>query len=30
VHNLLKSGVLKLNRCGMIPVEMIDAALRVS
>jgi predicted DNA-binding protein (UPF0251 family) len=28
VHNLLKSGVLKLNRCGMIPVEMIDAALR--
>lgn len=27
VHNLLRSGVLKLNKCGMIPIEQIDAAL---
>jgi hypothetical protein len=28
VHNLIKAGVLKLNKCGMIPVEMIDSAIR--
>lgn len=28
VHNLIKSGVLRLNKCGMIPIELIDAALR--
>jgi predicted DNA-binding protein (UPF0251 family) len=28
VHNLIKSGTLKLNKCGMIPIEMIDAALK--
>lgn len=28
VHNLIKAGVLKLNRCGLIPIEMIDAALK--
>jgi predicted DNA-binding protein (UPF0251 family) len=29
VHTLIKNGVLKLNRCGLIPVEMVDAARRV-
>jgi predicted DNA-binding protein (UPF0251 family) len=28
VHNLIKAGVLRLNKCGMIPIELIDAALR--
>lgn len=27
VHNLLKAGVLKLNKCGLIPIGQIDAAL---
>lgn len=30
VHNLLRAGVLKLNRCGLIPVEQIDAAMRTA
>lgn len=30
VHNMIKAGTFKLNRCGMIPIEQIDAALRVS
>lgn len=30
VHNLIKSGVLRLNRCGLIPVEQIDAALETA
>lgn len=29
VHTLIKSGVLRLNRCGLIPIELIDAARRV-
>lgn len=28
VHNMLKAGTLKLNRCGMIPIEQIDAVLQ--
>ena len=28
VHNMLKAGTLRLNRCGMIPVEQIDAVLQ--
>ncbi|CAE6827085.1 helix-turn-helix domain-containing protein [Paraburkholderia aspalathi] len=28
VHSLIKAGVLKLNKCGLIPIEMIDAAMR--
>jgi predicted DNA-binding protein (UPF0251 family) len=26
VHNMLKSGILRLNKCGMIPIELIDRA----
>lgn len=28
VHNMIKAGTLKLNRCGMIPIEQIDAVLQ--
>ncbi|WP_175855028.1 helix-turn-helix domain-containing protein [Burkholderia anthina] len=28
VYNMIKAGTLRLNRCGMIPVEQIDAALQ--
>ena len=28
IHNMIKSGALKLNRCGLIPIEQIDAVLR--
>jgi predicted DNA-binding protein (UPF0251 family) len=28
IHNMIKSGTLKLNRCGLIPIEQIDAVLR--
>lgn len=28
VHNLIKAGTLRLNKCGMIPIEQIDAALK--
>ncbi|KVU10699.1 hypothetical protein WK62_05405 [Burkholderia ubonensis] len=28
VHNMIKAGTLKLNRCGMIPIDQIDAVLR--
>lgn len=28
VHNMLRAGILKLNRCGLIPIEQIDSALR--
>lgn len=27
VHNLLKSGTLRLNKCGMIPIAQVDAVL---
>lgn len=30
VHNLIKSGVLRLNKCGMIPIELIDAARKAN
>lgn len=26
VHNMLKAGLLRLNKCGMIPIELIDDA----
>jgi hypothetical protein len=26
VHNMLKAGTLRLNKCGMIPIELIDKA----
>lgn len=28
VHNMIKAGTLRLNRCGMIPIEQIDAVLQ--
>jgi Mn-dependent DtxR family transcriptional regulator len=28
IHNMIKAGTLKLNRCGLIPIEQIDAVLR--
>ncbi|MCQ0029686.1 helix-turn-helix domain-containing protein [Burkholderia glumae] len=28
VSKMVKFGTLKLNRCGMIPIEQVDAALR--
>ncbi|ASW00162.1 helix-turn-helix domain-containing protein [Paraburkholderia aromaticivorans] len=28
VHNMLKAGIFRLNRCGMIPIEQIDRALQ--
>lgn len=28
VHNMIKAGTLKLNRCGLIPIEQIDAVLQ--
>jgi len=28
IHNMIKHGTLKLNRCGMIPIEQIDAVLQ--
>lgn len=28
VYNLIRAGTLKLNRCGMIPIELIDNALQ--
>lgn len=28
VHNMLKAGTLRLNRCGMISIEQIDAVLQ--
>ncbi|KFG92362.1 hypothetical protein GQ56_0137695 [Burkholderia paludis] len=27
VHNMIKAGTLRLNRCGMMPIEQVDAAL---
>jgi excisionase family DNA binding protein len=30
VYNMIKAGTLKLNKCGMIPIELIDAALKTS
>ena len=30
VHNMLKAGTLKLNKCGMIPIELIDAVLEAA
>lgn len=30
IYNMIRAGTLKLNKCGMIPIEMIDAALRTS
>ena len=30
VYNMIKAGTLKLNKCGMIPIEMIDAALQTA
>lgn len=27
VYNMIRAGTLKLNKCGMIPIEMIDAVL---
>lgn len=30
VHNLIKAGTLRLNKCGMIPIELIDAARRAN
>jgi predicted DNA-binding protein (UPF0251 family) len=30
VYNMIKAGTLKLNKCGMIPIEMIDAALQAA
>jgi hypothetical protein len=29
VHNLIKAGILRLNKCGMIPIGEIDLALAV-
>ncbi|KVP90743.1 hypothetical protein WJ95_09580 [Burkholderia ubonensis] len=26
VHNMIKAGTLRLNKCGMIPIELIDEA----
>jgi hypothetical protein len=26
VHNMIKAGTLRLNKCGMIPIELIDDA----
>jgi predicted DNA-binding protein (UPF0251 family) len=26
VHNMLRAGILRLNKCGMIPIELIDDA----
>ncbi|WP_232441771.1 helix-turn-helix domain-containing protein [Burkholderia ubonensis] len=28
VHNMIKFGTLKLNRCGLIPIDLVDALLR--
>ncbi|CAJ3304067.1 DNA binding domain, excisionase family [Burkholderia pseudomallei] len=28
IYNMIKAGTLRLNRCGMIPIEQIDAALQ--
>ncbi|MCO1371495.1 helix-turn-helix domain-containing protein [Burkholderia multivorans] len=28
VHNMIKAGTLRLNRCGLIPIEQIDAVLQ--
>ncbi|MCO4881574.1 helix-turn-helix domain-containing protein [Paraburkholderia caribensis] len=28
VYNMIRAGTLKLNKCGMIPIEMIDMVLR--
>lgn len=28
IHNMLRAGILKLNRCGLISMEQIDSALR--
>lgn len=30
IRKMIASGKLKLNACGMIPVEMIDAALKAN
>jgi len=30
IHNLIKAGVLRLNKCGMIPIELIDSARNAS
>ncbi|MBB5509609.1 helix-turn-helix domain-containing protein [Paraburkholderia atlantica] len=27
VHNMIKAGTLRLNKCGMIPIEQIDGVL---
>jgi len=27
VYNMIRAGTLKLNKCGMIPIEMVDAVL---
>jgi hypothetical protein len=29
IYNMIRAGTLKLNKCGMIPIEMIDAVLSV-
>lgn len=29
IYNMIKAGTLKLNKCGMIPIELIDAVLKV-
>jgi excisionase family DNA binding protein len=30
IYNMLKAGTLKLNRCGMIPIEQVDAVLEAA